>query len=159
MAAKVNPVPEGLRTVTPYLCVRGAVEAMRFYEKAFGAKEKARFQTPDGKIRHAEIAIGDSRVLLSDEFPEMPNALIASPAALHGSAVCLQIYVPDVDALFERAVAAGAKVRRPLQDMFFGDRSGAVEDPFGHIWSLSTHIEEVSPEEAVRRMAGKAKAV
>jgi len=159
MAAKVNPVPEGLHTVTPYLCVRGAVEAIRFYEKAFGAKEKVRFQTPDGKIRHAEIEIGDARVLLSDEFPEMPGALIASPSSLNGSSVCLQIYVPNVDALFARAVAAGAEVRRPLQDMFFGDRSGAVEDPFGHIWSLSTHIEEVSPEEAVRRMADKAKAV
>jgi PhnB protein len=159
MAAKVNPVPEGLHTVTPYLCVHGAVEAIRFYEKAFGAKEKVRFQTPDGKIRHAEIEIGDSRVLLSDEFPEMPNALIASPSVLNGSSVCLQIYVPDADSLFARAVAAGAEVRRGLQDMFFGDRSGAVEDPFGHIWTLSTHIEEVTPEEAVRRMAGKAKAV
>lgn len=159
MAAKTNPVPEGLHTVTPYLCVRGAAEAIRFYEKAFGAKEKVRFQAPDGRIRHAEIEIGDSRVLLSDEFPEMPGALITSPSALHGSAVCLQVYVPDVDALFARAKAAGAKERRPLQDMFFGDRSGAIEDPFGHIWSLSTHVEEVTPEEASRRMAGKAKAV
>jgi PhnB protein len=159
MAAKVNPVPEGLRTVTPYLCVRGGAEAIRFYEKAFGAREIARIQSPDGRIRHAEIEIGDSRILLSDEFPEMPEALIASPAALRGSTVCLQVYVADVDALFARAVKAGAKVRRELRDMFFGDRSGAVEDPYGHVWSLSTRIEEVTPEEAARRMAGKAKAV
>jgi PhnB protein len=159
MAAKVKPVPEGMRTVTPYLCVRSGEDAIRIYEKAFGAKEKVRFQTPDGRIRHAEIEIGDSRVLHSDEFPEMPEALIASPATLQGSSVCLHVYVPDVDALFARAVKAGAKSRREVRDMFFGDRSGAVEDPFGHLWMLSTHIEDVAPEEAIRRMAGKAKAV
>lgn len=159
MAKQANPVPEGYRTVTPYLCVRGAAEAIRFYAEAFGAKELAKFPAPDGRIRHAEIAIGDSRMLVSDEFPEMPDALIASPTALRGTSVCLQLYVPDAGALFARAVSAGAKARRPVQDMFYGDRSGVVEDPFGHVWTLSTRIEEVTPEETARRMAGKPKAV
>lgn len=152
MAEKVKPVPEGYHTVTPYLAVKGGVQAIAFYKKAFGAEEIYRIDMPDGKLGHAELQIGDSRIMLADEN-EMSDAVNASPKTLSGSTIGLNLYIPDVDARFKRAVDAGAKVRRPIQNQFYGDRSGTVEDPFGHIWTLATHVEDVDPEELKRRMA------
>ena len=146
----VKPIPEGFRNVTPYLCVQGAAEALAFYQKAFGAKEVFRFNMPDGKIGHAEIQIGDSRIMLADEFPEMN---FRGPKSLGGSPVLIHLYVEDVDAFAARAVEAGLKVLREVADQFFGDRSGYFEDPFGHSWSISTHQEDVPPEELPKRMA------
>ena len=152
MAAKVKPVPEGYRTVTPYLSVKGASDAIAFYKKAFGAEELVRMPMPDGRVGHAELQIGDSRVMLADEMPEMGDAVTKSPRSLGGTTFGLALYVPDVDALFKRAVDAGAKQMRPLANQFYGDRSGGVEDPFGHIWTIATHVEDVSPEEMKKRM-------
>jgi PhnB protein len=153
MAGKVKPVPDGYHTVTPYLSVRGADKAIEFYRKAFGAEEIYRIPMPEGKVGHAELQIGSSRIMLADEFPGMPDNVIASPASLAGSSMGLNLYLPDVDAAFARAVAAGATVRRPVQDQFYGDRSGTLADPFGHIWTLSTHVEDIPPEEMMKRMA------
>jgi PhnB protein len=153
MAGKVKPVPEGYHTVTPYLSVRGADKAIEFYRKAFGAEEIFRIPMPEGKVGHAELQIGSSRIMLADEFPGMPDNVIASPASLEGSSMGLNLYLPDVDAAFDRAVAAGATVRRPVKDQFYGDRSGTLADPFGHIWTLSTHVEDIPPEEMLERMA------
>lgn len=151
MSSKVKPIPDGYHTVTPYLVIRGASEAMNFYKKAFGAKELFRMPGPDGKkVMHAEMQIGDSIVMLSDEFPEMGGH---SPQALNGSPVGIFLYVDDVDAVFNRAVAAGAKPEMPVQDMFWGDRYGKFTDPFGHRWSVATHKEDLSPEEIGRRAA------
>jgi PhnB protein len=144
----VKPIPDGYHSVTPYLIVQGAAKAIPFYKKAFGASETHRMPGPDGKIGHAEIRIGDSPVMLADEFPEIGAR---SPQSLGGAAVSLLIYVPDVDASFQQAVAAGAKVLRPVKDQFYGDRSGTVEDPFGHVWTIATRKEDVSPEELRRR--------
>ena len=152
MSANAKPVPDGYHTVTPYLSIRGASEAIAFYRKAFGAEEIYRMEMPGNKIGHAEIQIGNSRVMLADEFPEMPDAVARSPVSLGGTSIGLMIYVPDVDARFKRAIDAGGKVRRPVQDQFYGDRSAVVEDPFGHIWTLATHVEDVSVEEMKRRM-------
>jgi PhnB protein len=152
MAAKVKPVPEGYRTVTPYLSVKGASDAIAFYKKAFGAEELVRMPMPDGRVGHAELQIGDSRVMLADEMPEMGDAVTKSPRSLGGTTFGLALYVPDVDAFFKRAVDAGAKQMRPLANQFYGDRSGVVEDPFGHIWTIATHVEDVSPEEMKKRM-------
>lgn len=146
--AKVERIPEGYHTVTPYLSVRGAKEALDFYQKAFGAEETYRMDGPGGKIMHAEIRIGDSPVMLADEFEEWGNR---SPAALGGAGVSLMVYTDDVDALFQRALDAGAKEVMPVQNHFYGDRSGTVEDPFGHRWNLSMHVEDVPPEEMNRR--------
>ena len=132
--------------------MRGADEAITFYKNAFGAKEKTRMPGPDGKLMHAELVIGDSVVMLSDEFPDMGSK---APQTLGGSASSLLIYTRDVDALFERAVSAGAKVQMPVADMFWGDRFGKVEDPFGHIWQLATHKEELTPREMQKRMAAQ----
>jgi PhnB protein len=154
MAAK--PVPDGYHTVTPYLIVKGAAKALDFYRDAFGAVELFRMPMPDGRIGHAEIQIGDSRMMLADEHPEI-GAL--SPTTIGGTATGICLYVPDVDALHAKAVAAGVKVERPLQNQFYGDRSATVIDPFGHKWTIATHIEDVSPEEMDRRhreMAAKA---
>jgi PhnB protein len=151
MSAK--PVPEGYHAVTPYLIVDGAAKAIEFYCQALGAAERMRLAAPDGKVGHAELQLGDSVVMLADEFPEMGAV---SPKRLGGSPVGLALYVEDVDARFERAVAAGAKVVRPVQDQFYGDRSGTIEDPFGHKWTLSTHIEDVPPEEVTRRFEAAA---
>ena len=140
----VKPIPDGYHTVTPYLIVQGAAKALDFYKKAFGATELVRMPGPGGKIMHAEVQIGDSRVMLADEFPEMDAR---GPQALGGTPVGLCIYVENVDALFDRAVTAGAKVLRPVVDQFYGDRSGTVADPFGHKWTIATHVEDVSPEE------------
>lgn len=148
MSAK--PIPEGYHTVTPYLVVNDAAGAIDFYKKAFGAIECFRMSVPGGnKVGHAEIRIGDSIMMLADEFPEMG---FRSAQTLGGSPVSILLYVENVDARFEQAVAAGAKVLRPLTNQFYGDRSGQVSDPFGNVWTLATHIEDVSPEEMERRI-------
>jgi PhnB protein len=144
----VKPIPEGYHSVTPYLIVKDAARALEFYKKAFGAKETMRMAGPGGKIGHAEIRIGNSAVMLADEFPQMGAS---SPQTLGGSPVGLMIYVEDVDSRFNQAVAAGATVERPLKDQFYGDRSGTLVDPFGHKWTIATHKEDVSPEEMQRR--------
>ncbi len=146
---KVKPVPTGYHTVTPHLVVRGADQAIDFYKRAFGATEKGRSPGPDGKsLIHADIMIGDSHVMLCDEFPSM-NCF--SPLHRRGTSCTIHLYVDDVDAVFNRAVAAGAKVSMPLGDMFWGDRYGKITDPFGHEWSLGTHKEDVAPEEMAKR--------
>ena len=143
-----KPIPEGYHTATPYLIIRGASDAIDFYKKAFGATELFRFPAPDGKIGHAEIKIGDSPIMLADEYPEMGYK---GPQSLGGSPVSIMIYVEDVDTVFNRAVASGASVKEPVSDKFYGDRLGTVTDPFGHVWHVSTHKEDVSPEEMERR--------
>jgi PhnB protein len=148
--AAVAPIPPGYRTVTPYLIVRGGVRALEFYKKAFNAVEKVRMPMPDGRLGHAEIQIGDSMVMLADEMPERK---VVGPETLGGSATGICLYVEDVDALFQQAIAAGGKVDRPVEDQFYGDRSGTLIDPFGHKWTVSTHTEDVGPEEMNRRMA------
>jgi PhnB protein len=150
MAGKVKPIPEGYHSVTPYLSVNGAAAAIDFYKKAFGAKELFRMGGPEGKIGHAEIQIGDSRVMLADEHPEMN---FRSPKSIGGCPVHLYIYVEDVDATFATAVGAGATVKRPLKNEFYGDRSASLEDPFGHCWGIATHIEDLSAEEIEKRAA------
>jgi PhnB protein len=146
----VKSIPEGYHTATAYLIVSGAARAIDFYQKAFGARERMRLAGPDGKIGHAEIVIGDSPIMLADEFPGMG---FKSPQALGGSPVSILLYVEDVDARVSQAVAAGAKVLRPVQDQFYGDRSGTLVDPFGHVWTIATHKEDVPPEEVRRRAA------
>lgn len=149
----VKPIPDGYHTVTPYLVVNGGPSALEFYKKVFGATEVYRFDGPDGKLAHAEIRIGDSIVMLSDEVSEMG---FRGPQALGGSPVGIMLYVEDCDQMFNRAVAAGATVKKPLEDQFYGDRSGTLEDPFGHLWTIATHKEDVTPEELQRRMAAMA---
>jgi len=146
----VKPIPEGYHSVTPHLCIMGAAHAIDFYKKAFSATERMRFMEPGGKVAHAEIQIGDSIVMLSDDFPEMDAC---SPRSMGGSPVSVYLYVEDVDATFNQAVAAGAKVKRPVADEFYGDRVGGLEDPFGHVWWLSTHTEDLSEEEIDKRAA------
>lgn len=145
-----NPIPDGYHAVTPYLICRNAARAIEFYEKAFGAKELLRFPGPNGTIGHAELQIGDSRVMMADESPD---GAWRSPQSIGGTSVSMVIYVPDVDAVFRQAVAAGATAVREVQDQFYGDRMGTLQDPFGHIWSIGTHIEDVSLEEMQRRAA------
>ena len=145
----VRPVPEGYHTVTPYLFVRDAARAIEFYRKAFGAVELMRMEGPGGKLGHAEIRIGDARVMLADEVPEMG---ILGPQSLGGTSCSLLLYVENVDDRFRQALAAGAAEVRPLKDQFYGDRSGTLSDPFGHLWTIATHVEDVSPEEMRRRM-------
>jgi len=147
MASKVKPIPEGNRTVTPYLAVKGAAAALDFYKKAFGAEELCRMPDPSGRIMHAEFKIGDSCIFLADECPGMSN----SPASLGGTTVSIHLYLENVDAAHDRAVAAGAKSLMPPTDMFWGDRFTKLVDPFGHSWGIATHIEDVSPEECSRR--------
>jgi len=141
-------VPDGYHTATPYLIVKGAAAALDFYKKAFGATELFRMAGPDGRIGHAEIRIGDSQIMLADEVPGMGYV---SPQTLGGSPVSLMLYVPDVDQLFQQAIAAGATAQRPVQDQFYGDRSGTLKDPLGHVWTISTHIEDIPPDEMRRR--------
>jgi PhnB protein len=143
-----KPIPDGYHSVTPYLICKGAAQAIDFYKSAFGATELMRMPMPDGKLGHAEIRIGDSAVMLADEFPEMD---VRGPQSLGGTSVSLLIYVPDVDAAFPRAIKAGGKEVRPLMDQFYGDRSGTLEDPFGHKWTIATHKVDVPPEEMARR--------
>lgn len=150
MPAKVKATPDGYHTATPYLIIQGAAAALDFYKQVFGATELLRMPQPDGKIGHAEMRIGDSVVMLADEVPGMGYR---GPKALGGSTVSLLLYFEDVDAVVARAVAAGAKLTQPVQDKFYGDRSGTIEDPFGHIWVIATHIEDVAPEEMERRVA------
>jgi PhnB protein len=146
--------PAGYHTATPYIIVKGAADAIEFYKKAFGATEIMRMAGPNGAIMHAEIKIGDSIIMLGEENPQW-GAL--SPQSLGGSPVGLCIYYPDVDARFATALAAGAKVERPLVDQFYGDRSGTVVDPYGHKWTLATHIEDVAPDEMDRRFQAEMK--
>ena len=149
MPGKVHAIPEGHRTVTPYLAIRGAAKALEFYTRAFGATEVSRLMMPDGRVGHAEIRLGDSRIMLSDEFPEYGAR---SPATLGGSPVTIHLYVEDVDTVFQQALAAGAVERQPVMDQFYGDRSGQLQDPFGHLWWVATHKEDVPPEELRRRL-------
>ena len=145
----VSPVPAGYHTLTPYLIVDGGARALAWYAEAFGAKEVLRLSAPGGRIGHAEIEIGDSRIMLADANPDMGAK---GPEAFGGSPVSLHLYVPDMDAMMAKAVAAGATVKSPAEDKFYGDRLGSLVDPFGHTWHLSTHIEDVTEEEIERRM-------
>jgi PhnB protein len=149
----VKPIPDGFRSVTPHLVCAGAAAAIEFYQAAFGAVELARMATPSGKLMHAAVRIGDSIVMLVDEFPEWGSL---GPKALQGTPVTIHLFVPAVDAFAARAVAAGAKVIMPVQDMFWGDRYGLLEDPFGHRWSVATHVRDLTPAqiEAAGRSAG-----
>jgi PhnB protein len=146
----VRPIPEGYHTATPYLIVHDAAGAIEYYRKAFGAEELMRFPTPDGKIGHAEIKIGDSHVMLADESPEMGHR---SAKAFGGSPISLMVYVPDVDKQVAQAVAAGGKLVRPVANQFYGDRTGGIDDPFGYHWYLATHVEDVPPDELEKRAA------
>jgi PhnB protein len=141
---QVKPVPDGMHTVTPHLVCNGAADAITFYKQAFGAVELGRLPGPQGKLMHAMLRIGDSAVMLADEFPDYGSF---GPKSLKGSPVTIHLYVEDVDATVKRAVAAGAKITMPVDDMFWGDRYGKIEDPFGHHWSVATHIRDVSPED------------
>ncbi|MDQ5874406.1 MAG: VOC family protein [Actinomycetota bacterium] len=148
--ANVKPIPDEYPQVTAYLCIDGASDAIEFYSKVLGATQRGdRMEAPGGKVGHAELSLGDSLIMLSDEFPEMG---IQSPKKLGGSPVTMSVYVEDVDAVFERAVEAGAKPLRAVEDQFYGDRSGQFEDPFGHRWSVASHIEDVAPDEMRKRM-------
>ncbi|WP_053231418.1 VOC family protein [Sandaracinus amylolyticus] len=149
MATKAkSAIPEGYHSVTPYLIVKGAAKAIEWYARALGANELYRMDGPGGSIVHAEIQIGDSRVMLADESPEMGAT---APGSLGGTPVGLMLYVTDVDAVFARAVKEGAKQERPVADQFYGDRMGSMVDPFGHKWTIGTHVEDVSPEEMEAR--------
>ena len=145
----VKPIPEGYPRVTPYLIVDGASAAIDFYRDVLGATERMRMAAPDDKLGHAELEIGDSLIMLADEAPDM-GAL--GPKSVGGTPVTVHVYVEDADAVFERAVDAGAKALRQIEDRFYGDRSGEFEDPFGHHWSVATHVEDVPPEEMEKRM-------
>ncbi len=147
---KVKPIPDGYHSVTPYLYIDGAARAIDFYKHAFGAVEVMRLEAPGGKIGHAEIKIGDSHVMLADEFPEMGAR---GPHTIGGTAVGLMVYLPDVDVVVDRAVKAGATLERPVENKFYGDRMGGIIDPFGHRWYISTHVEDVPPEEMEKRAA------
>jgi PhnB protein len=149
ITARPKSIPDGMHTVTPHLICAGASDAIAFYKEAFGATEKSRLPGPDGRLLHAAIQIGDSTIMLTDELPQM-GAL--GPTALKGSPVTIHLYVDDVDAFTARAVAAGAKVTMPVTDMFWGDRYGQIEDPFGHRWSVATHMRVVTPEEMQQAM-------
>jgi PhnB protein len=144
MANKVSPIPQGYHSVTPYLICKGAADAIEFYKKALGATEVMRMDDPSGRIAHAEIKLGDSHIMLADEQPE---AGIYGPKHYGGSPVSVMVYVPNVDATVNAAVAGGAKLTRPVADQFYGDRAGIIVDPFGHQWYIHTHIKDVSPEE------------
>ena len=144
----VSPIPEGYHSVTPYLVMKNAAAAIKFYKKAFGAVELLRMAAPGGKIGHAEIKIGDSPVMLADEYPDMG---FKGPESLGGTPVSLMVYVDDVDKIYPQALSAGGKEVRPLQNQFYGDRSGTLTDPFGHVWTISTHVEDVSEEELAKR--------
>lgn len=148
--AKVKPIPDGYPRVMPYLHVDGAAAAIDFYGEIFGAKERMRMAGPDGKVGHCELELGDSVIMLADEFPEMGAQ---SPKTIGGTPVTVMVYVDDVDTVFDRAVKAGATSLRPVEDKFYGDRGGEFEDRWGHRWSIATHIEDVAPDEMARRVA------
>ena len=146
--AKTSPIPENYHSLTPYLIVKGAAQALEFYKTALGATETLRMPGPGGVVAHAEMRIGDSQLMLADEFPDMGAK---GPKTLGGTPVSLLLYVPDVDATADRAIKAGMVVRRPVTNQFYGDRSGTFEDPYGHVWTLATHVEDVPGEELRRR--------
>ena len=148
--ANAKPIPEGYPQVTPYLAVEDANRAIEWYSTVFGTRERMRLGAPDGKVGHAELELGDSLLMLADEFPEMG---MRSPKAVGGTPVTISLYVDDVDSVFERAVQGGAKPLRQVEDQFYGDRVGSFEDPFGHRWSVATHVEDVPPDEMERRAA------
>ena len=155
MTEKVSPIPEGYRTITPYLCIKGAGEAIDFYARALGAVEIFRMPGPGGSVMHAEVKIGDSILMLSDEFPDWGQL---GPVSRGGTTCTMMLYVLDCDASFQRAVDAGCTPTSPPKDEFWGDRFAKVTDPFGHQWAFATHIEDVSPEEMAMRMAAKGSA-
>jgi PhnB protein len=148
--ANVSPIPQGYHSITPYLFIQGASSAIDYYKKVFGAEERMRMPGPDGRVMHAELQIGDSIVMLADENPEMGAK---SPKTIGGAASSLHVYVRDVDTTTQKAVDGGGQLVRPVKNQFYGDRSGSIIDPFGHLWSIATHIEDVSPEEMKKRMA------
>ena len=150
MPNNVKPIPEGHRTVAPYLAIKNAVGALEFYKTAFGAVETFKLLVPDGRVGHAELRLGDSLIMLSDEFPEFGGK---APESLGGSPVSIHLYVEDVDAFVQRAVAAGARELKPVTNQFYGDRSGTITDPYGHVWTIGSHVEDVSPEEINRRFS------
>ena len=147
--ADVKPIPDGYPQIIPYLTIDGAAEAIEFYSKVFGARERMRMPSPDGRIGHAELEIGDGLIMLSDEHPEMN---VHGPKSIGGSPVTIAVYVEDVDAVFQRATENGASSTREVENQFYGDRSGQFEDPFGHKWSIATHVEDVPPDEMAKRM-------
>jgi PhnB protein len=149
--SKVSPIPQGYHTITPYLVIKGAAQAIEYYKKVFGATEIMRMNGPDGKVGHAELQIGTSRVMLADENPKMGQGY-TSAATIGASPISLYVYLPNVDEVMERAQAEGAKVLRPTETQFYGDRSGFIQDPFGHLWGIATHVEDVSPQELKERM-------
>lgn len=153
-ARTVKPIPDGYHAITPYLSLRDATRAIAFYAKAFGAKLKLRMDAPGGKVGHAEMQFGDSMVMLADEAPEMD---FMSPLARGGTSILMHLYVKDVDKTVAQAIAAGAKLIRPVEDQFYGDRAGGLEDPFGHRWYVATHKEELTPAQIRKRMAEKMK--
>jgi len=151
MSGKVKPIPEGYHTATPYLIIKGASDAIEFYKKVFGATELMRIPgATEGSVGHAEIKIGNSIIMLADEHPEMGYL---GPKSIGGTATGIMLYVEDADGVARKAEAAGAKITRAVEDKFYGDRSGSLEDPFGHVWHVSTHVEDVSEEEMQRRAA------
>jgi PhnB protein len=141
-------IPEGYHSVTPYLVIDGAAKALDFYKKVFGATEVMRMQDPNGRIGHAEIKIGDSHIMLADEYPEKGYR---GPTSLGGAAVSLMVYVDDADTIFKQALASGAQELQPMKDQFYGDRSGSLKDPFGHLWTIATHVEDIPPAEMEQR--------
>ena len=147
---KVHYIPKGYNSISPYLVIKGAAQAIEFYKKVFGATEVFRMNQPDGKVSHAELQIGDSRFMLSEENPKMGQGNV-SAAGIGASPVSIYLYLPDVDRVIEKAVDAGAKVLKPVQDQFYGDRSGFIQDPFGHLWGVATHIEDVAPKDLEER--------
>lgn len=147
--SSVPYIPKGYNAVTPYLVIKGAAQAIEYYKTVFGASEVMRMQDPSGRVGHAELRIGDSYIMLADEYPEMNYR---APSQDGSSPVSILLYVEDVDGIVERAVAAGAKILKPVQDQFYGDRSGFIQDPFGHLWGVATHKEDVSPAEMEERM-------
>jgi PhnB protein len=153
MSNKIKPIPKGYHAVTPYLSVKGASSAIAFYKRAFGAKEIMRMSAPGGTIGHAEIQIGDSRIMLADEYPDMN---FRGPHSFGGTSVHIHLYVQDVDRVVKKAVTAGAKVLRPVTDQFYGDRSGSLEDPFGHVWHVASHKEDIPTKELKKRAAAMA---
>jgi len=149
MPTSVKPIPDGHRTVAPYLAIKNAAAALEFYEQGFGAVETYKLIVPDGRVSHAQIRLGDSLIMLSDELPELGGK---APEALGGSPVSIHLYVEDVDAFVKRAVAAGARELKPVANQFYGDRSGQLQDPFGHLWWVATHKEDVASDEMQRRV-------
>lgn len=148
--SKVPYIPKGSNSVTPYLIIKGAAQAIDYYKKVFGATEVFRMDGPDGKVGHAELQIGDSRVMVGEENPSM-GELYMSATSIGSSPVSLYLYLPDVDSVVQRAVSAGAKILKPVENQFYGDRSGFIRDPWGHFWGIATHVEDVSPQEMKER--------